>query len=649
MAAGASRADKEKMLERLKSEFFLPPLRENKYRLVQVVGEGAYGVVCSGENVETGEMVAVKRVLRVFDEIAEATRVLREVKFLRLLSGHENIVSIKEVMLPGDKDRFNDVFVVFELMPTDLSRVLRSGIELGPEHIRWMMYQLLRGVLFLHSARVFHRDLKPSNLLINAECDLRICDFGLARAMADNKKDFVFWTDYVATRWYRAPELIMSYHTTYTTAIDMWSVGCIFGEMLNGGQPMFPGMNGYHQLELFVETLGTPTPAAISKVRNTKSKEHLLSLERKAPRNLQEMFPKSDPRVLDLLKHLLDFDPDLRWSADQALAHEYFEDLHSPDHEPLATPVPESEFQYENTPQDASSMRRLFIEEALYYHPEKVDEYLAELNGEKGEDTCGYNVLSPADKFQRAMMFREKGVAERNYDSMPGERLDPIVKNARSNVQSKQGSNPKAGPEQKVAVAATVTSAPETGGDAPSLARTTSVDISAAKNAEPVAMHVDEDLAAALDAAAPLDDEGDLPSTAAPPVLAVARQNSLNQGIFADKVGGAPNLQSDSHTGSTGSASGNHGSTQAAAAPMVRKSLGGTSKVRTVSLASQVASRTAGGKPGGGGPAPPVVASGVARGAPPAVRTGAARSAALVGPRSSPVTASPTTTTTTHR
>jgi len=429
--------DKEKMLEKLKAEFFLPSLRCNKYNLVQVVGEGAYGIVCSGENIETGEMVAVKRVLKVFDEVAEATRVLREIKFLRLLAGHENIVSIKEVMLPGDKDKFNDVFVVFELMPTDLSRVLRSGIALGPEHIRWMMYQLLRGIYYVHSAKVFHRDLKPSNLLINAECDLRICDFGLARAMSDNQKDFVFWTDYVATRWYRAPELIMSYHSQYSTAVDMWSIGCIFGEMVNGGRPLFPGMNGYHQLELFVDMLGTPNEAAIAKVANTKSKEHLLSLDYKPRKPFTTIFPDADPRACDLLEKLLEFNPDLRCSAAEALCHPYFEDLHSPDHEPVAQPIPDAEFAFEKVKQDAASMRALFIQEALYYHPEMAPEYLNSDDGDRSP-AGGYKMMSAADKFQRAMLFREKGVSERNYDSMPGERLDPVVRNARNNVEARK-------------------------------------------------------------------------------------------------------------------------------------------------------------------------------------------------------------------
>jgi serine/threonine protein kinase len=170
----------QKKVAKMKAEFFLPPLRAHKYTLLDVIGEGAYGIVCSAIDNTTGEKVAVKRIMKVFDEIPEAVRILRELKFLRFLREHENIIKIKDVLLPGDRDNFNDVFVVFELMPTDLNRVLRSKIELSSEHIRWLMYQLLRGIHYLHTARVFHRDLKPNNILINAECDLRICDFGMS-------------------------------------------------------------------------------------------------------------------------------------------------------------------------------------------------------------------------------------------------------------------------------------------------------------------------------------------------------------------------------------------------------------------------------------------------------------------------------------
>uniref|UniRef100_A0A7S1EQD9 Protein kinase domain-containing protein n=1 Tax=Timspurckia oligopyrenoides TaxID=708627 RepID=A0A7S1EQD9_9RHOD len=514
----------------------------NRYVAKSVIGQGAYGIVCSATDSDTGNSVAVKRIKQVLSSYGLASRVLREIKFLRILSPHENIIKMKDLLVPQQRDHFQDIFVVQELMPSDLTRLLKSKTTLLAPHIKYIMFQILRGVNFLHGSGVMHRDLKPSNLLINAECDLRICDFGLARAMSDNKKDFVFWTDYVATRWYRAPELIMSFHTTYSTAIDMWSAGCIFGEMLNDGRPLFPGMNQYHQLELFVDLLGTPTPQAISKVRNTKSKEHLLSLEPKRPQQLSKVFPKAEPRAIDLLEKLLDFDPDLRWSAEQALSHPYFADLHSPDHEPRANPIPEDEFEYEHHAQDAASMRQFFIEEALHYHPDKAHEYI---QSDESSYNGAYNVLTAADKFRRAMQFREKGVAERNYDSMPGERLDPMVKNARSTVEARNAAGTVNG------------------------------------YAEPTAMETDH----------PMEQQpsvcGSSSSSAAMQTETV-QHPPVQDASVARKVTDA---RYNVRKGNTAAAAGSSAAPPRVGKPISSKSIGSSTKVRTVSLSQQVASR----------------------------------------------------------
>lgn len=132
-------------------------------------------------------------------------------------------------------------YIVLDLMDTDLERIIASNNVLTDHHMQYFMYQLLRGLKYIHSANVIHRDLKPANLLLNADCDLKICDFGLARGVTDN----VDLTKYVVTRWYRAPELLCSCKD-YTEMIDMWSVGCIFAELL-GRAPLFPGTNHLFQ------------------------------------------------------------------------------------------------------------------------------------------------------------------------------------------------------------------------------------------------------------------------------------------------------------------------------------------------------------------------------------------------------------------
>ena len=146
------------------------------------------------------------------------------------------------------------------LNATILVQVIKANDDLSPDHHQFFLYQLLRGLKFVHSAKVFHRDLKPKNILANSDCKLKICDFGLARPALDpNPYHTIYWTDYVATRWYRAPELCGSFFARYSPAIDIWSVGRIFAEILLG-KPLFPGRNVVQQLELITDLLGKPAP-----------------------------------------------------------------------------------------------------------------------------------------------------------------------------------------------------------------------------------------------------------------------------------------------------------------------------------------------------------------------------------------------------
>ncbi|VAH77863.1 unnamed protein product [Triticum turgidum subsp. durum] len=168
-------------------------------------------------------------------------------------------------MLPPSRREFRDIYIIFELMESDLHQVIKANDDLSPEHHQFFFYQLLRGMKYIHAANVFHRDLKPKNILANADCKLKICDFGLARVSFNDTPSAIFWTDYVATRWYRAPELCGSFFSKYTPAIDIWSIGCIFAEMLTG-RPLFPGKNVVHQLDLMTDLLGTPSAESISRL-----------------------------------------------------------------------------------------------------------------------------------------------------------------------------------------------------------------------------------------------------------------------------------------------------------------------------------------------------------------------------------------------
>jgi serine/threonine protein kinase len=402
----------------LRQSFFDVPLLGNRYTLVSVIGEGAYGVVCSAVDNQTREKVAVKRIRRVFDEVPEAVRILRELRFLRLLRSHENIITIREVLAPSQRDSFNDVFVVFELMPADLNRVLRAKIALSQDHIRWLMYQLLQALHYMHSCNVLHRDIKPNNIMINERCDLRVIDFGLARLAYNQQEDMACWTDYVATRWYRAPELIMSYSSRYSAAIDIWSAGCIFAELLNHGEPLFPGVNSFHQLELIVKLLGTPNEESIAKVRNPKAKQHLRSLPKRPPQPLAEVFPDTPPDALDLLQNLLQFDPDKRLTALEGLQHVYFRGLYAPESIVTGNPLSSEEFFFEREQVTADQLRLLFWEEILHYHPDLRQQFLH-------EDSIGYEIPSQADRFRKALADEQRdGMKnDRNYYSMPKEKL----------------------------------------------------------------------------------------------------------------------------------------------------------------------------------------------------------------------------------
>lgn len=418
--------DRVRLLAQLRASFFLPPLIEHKYAIQHVIGEGSYGVVCSAVDRETQQQVAVKRIISVFEETPEATRTLRELKFLRLLSSHENIITIKDVLLPSERDRFNDVFVVLELMPTDLSRVLRSNIELSGEHVRWLIYQLLRGIAYLHSSSVLHRDLKPSNILINAVCDLRIIDFGLARLPQSTQPDAPLLTDYVATRWYRAPELIVHGASRYSTAIDMWSVGCIFGEMLNAGAPLFPGLNNTNQIERILAVSPSPPPAMLSAMRASPAYAPIAaSLASRPPlagNALTSLLPRADKEAVDLLGRILCLDPARRTSAADAMTHPYFAALHDAASVVPGPPIPPEEFAFESQSLSREQLRGLFLDEILRYHPEKRESYLA------ARDERAYATAGQAAHFRSQFSAVADGMpAPRPYDSMPDHALTGMI------------------------------------------------------------------------------------------------------------------------------------------------------------------------------------------------------------------------------
>ncbi|KAL5150847.1 Mitogen-activated protein kinase 16 [Glycine soja] len=411
--------DQRKKQSSVEVDFFTEYGEGSRYRIEEVIGKGSYGVVCSAYDTHTGEKVAIKKINDIFEHVSDATRILREIKLLRLLR-HPDIVEIKHILLPPSRREFKDIYVVFELMESDLHQVIKANDDLTPEHYQFFLYQLLRGMKYIHTANVFHRDLKPKNILANADCKLKICDFGLARVAFNDTPTAIFWTDYVATRWYRAPELCGSFFSKYTPAIDIWSIGCIFAELLTG-KPLFPGKNVVHQLDLMTDLLGTPSLEAIARVRNEKARRYLSSMRKKKPVPLSQKFPNADPLALRLLEKMLAFEPKDRPTAEEALADPYFKGLAKVEREPSAQPVTKMEFEFERRRITKEDVRELIYREILEYHPKMLKEFL------EGSEPTGFMYPSAVDHFKKQFAYLEEHYGkggtvtppERQHASLP--------------------------------------------------------------------------------------------------------------------------------------------------------------------------------------------------------------------------------------
>jgi len=303
-----------------------------RYDIQQKLGKGAYGIVWKVRDKENNQTLALKKIFGAFQNSTDAQRTFREIIFLQELVDHENIISLLDVMR-ADNDK--DIYLLFEYMETDLHAVIRANI-LEDIHKRFIIYQLLKAIKYMHSAKVIHRDIKPSNLLLNSECLVKVADFGLARSINSNagkdENKTQILTDYVATRWYRAPEILLG-STHYTEGVDMWSVGCILGELI-GGKPMFPGTSTTNQIDRIIEVIGRPSKEDIDDIKSEFAAQLLDNLlEPQNPRSLESMYPVADSDVIDMLRQLLTFSPNKRMNATHALAHPYVAQFHAPEEE----------------------------------------------------------------------------------------------------------------------------------------------------------------------------------------------------------------------------------------------------------------------------------------------------------------------------
>jgi len=334
-----------------------------RYKPIKPIGKGAYGLVCSAEDNLKRENVAIKKIPKVVEDVVDGKRVLREIKLMRFCD-HENIAAVRDVLPPHSWDKFDDIYIVSDLMDTDLHQIIRSKQALSDDHVQYFLYQILRGLKYMHSANILHRDLKPGNLLVNANCDLRICDLGLARVMdpADVLRDM---TEYVITRWYRPPELLLSC-PGYTKSIDVWSVGCILAELLTR-MPLFPGKNHVDQLNLITSVVGTPNEQELSLISNEQALKFMKSMPTKPRCSLSARFPTASADAQDLLDRMLQFDPRNRITVSEALEHKYLATYHDAENEPVSNRTFQADF--EGYEMDQATLTKLLGKEVLYFHP----------------------------------------------------------------------------------------------------------------------------------------------------------------------------------------------------------------------------------------------------------------------------------------
>ncbi|XP_068455123.1 mitogen-activated protein kinase 14B isoform X1 [Clinocottus analis] len=360
-----------------------------RYQNLSPVGSGAYGSVCSVYDVKTGLKIAVKKLSRPFQSIIHAKRTYRELRLLKHMK-HENVIGLLDVFTPATSlEEFNDVYLVTHLMGADLNNIVKCQ-KLTDDHVQFLIYQILRGLKYIHSADIIHRDLKPSNLAVNEDCELKvrnlhmcvcvcvcvcvtcksflygsapqILDFGLARHTDDEM------TGYVATRWYRAPEIMLNW-MHYNMTVDIWSVGCIMAELLTG-QTLFPGTDHINQLQQIMRLTGTPPASLISRMPSHEARNYINSLPHMPKRNFADVFIGANPLAVDLLEKMLVLDTDKRITAAEALAHPYFSQYHDPDDEPEAEPYDQS---FESRELEIEEWKRLTYEEVISFEPPSFD------------------------------------------------------------------------------------------------------------------------------------------------------------------------------------------------------------------------------------------------------------------------------------
>ncbi|CAJ0943311.1 unnamed protein product, partial [Mesorhabditis belari] len=306
----------------------------DKYELQKRLGKGAYGIVWKALDKRTKETVALKKIFDAFRNQTDSQRTFREVMFLQEFGRHPNVIKLFNI-LKADNDR--DMYLVFEYMEADLHNVIKKMTILKDIHKQYIMCQLFRAIRFLHSGNVLHRDLKPSNVLLDADCRVKLADFGLARSLSSLEdypegQEMPELTEYVATRWYRSPEILLA-AKRYTKGVDMWSLGCILGEMLLG-RALFPGTSTINQIERIMNTIARPSKGDIDSIGSHYAASVLEKMPARPRKPIDAFIPSNNPHAIDLIHRLLLFAPHRRLTVEQCLVHPYVLQFHNPADEP---------------------------------------------------------------------------------------------------------------------------------------------------------------------------------------------------------------------------------------------------------------------------------------------------------------------------
>lgn len=339
---------------------------------LKTIGKGSYGVVVAAtdSSYPNGRRVAIKKITPVAAHATDAKHVLREIRLMRFLGGHENIISLHDLILREEDD---ELYIVMELFDSDLHKVIQSPQPLTDAHNKHFMHQLFSGMKYMHDHRIIHRDLKPGNLLVSRDCRLRITDFGLARVRPTGKGEDPDqdidqpMTEHVVTRWYRPPELMLCPDGLYTYAVDLWSAGCILAELL-GRKPLFPGKNFVHQLSLIFDVIGVPPAHETSHIRNTQAKRFLATQVGKRKIPLNRVFPLASPDAIDMLEELLVFSPENRATAQEMLHHSYLHGVGNSSASASVRPPSDINFEFETQDYSRHQLRDLIVEEITAFH-----------------------------------------------------------------------------------------------------------------------------------------------------------------------------------------------------------------------------------------------------------------------------------------